>query len=192
MKVKITSFILLFSLLFGVVVPVEGKLTENGKKWIAQNLGKKIGDKYCYSYDVEYYRYDSDLKQEVKETYGTGGAVGALVGAKLIGKEDEIYVRIGDKRFYYSDLKAGNDGYDITLDDVKYEIVPYDGYPAGEDQYCYAPETLTPTPTQSPTPITPLTTTKAITQTETIPSTPGFEAILTAIIILLVLVTKRY
>lgn len=119
-------------------------LTENGKKWIAQNLGKKIGDKYCYSYDVEYYRYDSDLKQEVKETNGTGGAVGTLVGAKLIGKENEIYVRIGDKKYYYSDLKSANDGNDVTLDDAKW-VADHDGYPAGEYQYCYSPTAPPPT-----------------------------------------------
>ena len=122
-------------------------LTENGKKWIAQNLGKKIGDKYCYSYDIEYYRYDSDLKQEVKESNGTGGAVGTLVGAKLIGKENEIYVRIGSKKFYYSDLKAGNDNQDVTLDDAKW-VADHDGHPAGEPQYCYSPTTPPPPTTE--------------------------------------------
>ena len=118
--------------------------------------------------------------------------INVLIVAKLVGKTDIVYVRIGDKKFYYSDLKAGNDGYDVTLDDIKYEIVPYDGYPAGEDQYSYAPETPTLTPTQSPTPTTTPLTIETITQTKTTPSTPGFGAILTAIIITLVLITKRY
>jgi len=139
MKVKIISFILLFSLLFGVVVPIEGKLTENGKKWIAQNFGVKVGDKYCYSYNAPtFYWYDPDEKIE-RTDKGTAGALAVLLTAKLVGKENEVYVRIDDKKYYYSNLKAGNDGYDITLDDVKYEIVPYDGYPADEPQYCFTP-----------------------------------------------------
>ena len=113
-------------------------LTENGKKWIAQNLGKKIDDKYCFDYNISYYWYNPDTGAEELKTNGTGGMVNILQMAKDLGKENEIYVRIGDKKYYYSDLKAGNDGNDITLDDVQW-VVSHDGYPAGESQYCFTP-----------------------------------------------------
>jgi len=125
-------------------------LTENGKRWIAQNFGVKVDDKYCYSYDAPtFYRYDPDTGTEVAET-GTARAVRTLVGAKLMGKENVIYVRIGDRKYYYSDLKAGNDGQDVTLDDAKW-VAENDGYPDGEPQYCYSPTAPAPTPTPGET-----------------------------------------
>ena len=119
-------------------------LTENGKKWIAQNLGKKIGDRYCFDYNISYYWYNPDTGKEELKTNGTGGMVNILQMAKDLGKENEIYVRIGDKKFYYTDLKMGNDEQDLTLDDVKW-VVDHDGYPAGEPQYCYSPTAPPPT-----------------------------------------------
>ena len=188
MKVKITSFILLLFLLFGVVVPVEGKLTENGKNWIAEKFGIKVGDKYCYSYDSPtFYWYDPDEKIE-KTDSGTANAVSVLLTAHLTGKESEVYVRIGDKKYYYSDLKAGNDGQDLTLDDAKW-VADNDGYPTGESQYCYTPTAPPLTPAHTPTQTL---TIPQITQTKTTPSTPGFEAIIVAITITLFLIIRRY
>ena len=99
------------------------------------------------------------------------------------------HIELNGKTYTYDDLKSANDGNDVTLDDAKW-VADHDGYPAGESQYCYAPETPTLTPTQSPTPAIPQTT-ETITQTKTTPSTPGFGAILTAVIITLVLI-RRY
>jgi len=113
-------------------------LTENGKNWIAENFGVKVDDKYCYSYDAPtFYWFDPDTNTE-KTGRGTYEAARNLVVAKLVGKEDVMYVRIGDKKYYYSDLKAGNDGQDVTLDDLDF-IDKNDGYPAGESQYCFTP-----------------------------------------------------
>ncbi len=165
-------------------------LTENGKRWIAKNFGTKVGDKYCFTYSgINYYRYNPDTETEESKTGGTAQIVTDLVVANLTGTASKVYVKVGGKKFYYSDLKAGNDGNDVTLDDAKW-VADHDGYPAGESQYCYAPETPTLTPTQSPTPAISQTT-ETITQTKTTPSTPGFGAILTAVIITLVLI-RRY
>ena len=113
-------------------------LTENGKNWIAENFGVKVDDKYCYSYDAPtFYWFDPDTNTE-KTGRGTYEAARNLVVAKLVGKEDVMYVRIGDRKYYYSDLKAGNDGQDVTLDDLDF-IDKNDGYPAGESQYCFTP-----------------------------------------------------
>jgi len=126
-------------------------LTENGKKWIAQHFGVKIGDKYCYSYDAPtFYWFDPDENTE-KTDKGTWKAARTLVAAKMAGVEDKVYVRIGTTKYYYSDLKAGNDNQDITLDDLDF-VLNNDGYPAGEPQYCYTPTAPTPTPTPTPAP----------------------------------------
>ena len=124
-------------------------LTESGKNWIAQHFGKRIDDKYCFvDSGIVYSWYNPDTGEEVSESGGTGRIVSRLVMANMVGKTDVIYVKIGDKKYYYSDLKEGNDGYDVTLDDIKNEILPHDGSP-GEDQYCVtlAPKPPKPTPT---------------------------------------------
>ena len=90
--------------------------------------------------------YDPDEGKEKIETHGTAGMVNILQMAKDLDKENGIYVKVNDKKFYYSDLKAGNDGQDLTLDDVKW-VSDHDGYPAGEDQYCVKIMAPTVTPT---------------------------------------------
>ncbi|RLI85241.1 MAG: hypothetical protein DRP01_06605, partial [Archaeoglobales archaeon] len=108
----------------------------------------------------------------------------------LIGKADIIYVRIGDKKFYYSDLKAGNDGNDVTLDDAKW-IAQHDGYPEGEEQWCFEEVTIfTPTLTLTPTtlPKKPIEMTTPKKPVETAKkSTPGFEFVLAVIALILAL-----
>jgi len=120
-------------------------LTENGKNWIAQNLGVTINSSYCYSYNQPlFYWFDPDTQTEKTDT-GTYKAVRTLVAANMAGVANTTYVRIGYKKYYYSNLKTGNDNNDVTLGDLDF-ILNNDGYPSGENQYCYTPTAPPPTP----------------------------------------------
>jgi len=101
-------------------------LTQNGKDWIAQ----KFGINNCY--------VDSGLTWTVYDTQGnsatysggTADIVGQLTMTQLIDR-----IVLNGVTYRYSDLKAANDGQDISYEDVQW-IAQNDGS-AGEPQYCY-------------------------------------------------------
>jgi len=104
-------------------------LTENGKKWIAEHFGKLIDTKYCYvSSGINY----TDPAGN-PATGGTADVVMTLVTGRLVGNPR------GPNGETYDDMKAGNDGNDVTVDDAKW-VLNNDGDPAGEPQYCFTPE----------------------------------------------------
>lgn len=108
-------------------------LTEAGKEWIAEHLG--IGNCWVYSgfsWTTHYTDGTSD-----PETGGTGKLVARLCLPQVNERIVLSSPRTGTYR--QADLTAGNGGNVVTLEDVRDIIVPNDGYPAGENQYCYTP-----------------------------------------------------
>lgn len=105
-------------------------LTEVGKKYIAEHFG--IGDCWVYSgfsFRTHYTDGTSDA-----ETGGTGKIVSRLCLPAVNERVVLSSPRTGTYR--QADLTAGNGGHVVTLEDVRDIIVPNDGYPAGQNQWC--------------------------------------------------------
>lgn len=108
-------------------------ITEAGKKWIAEHFG--VGDCWVYSglsWTTYYTGGGSDA-----ETGGTAKITARLTNPAVNERVVLSSPRTGTYRT--ADLTSGNGGNVVSLDDVKFTIMPNDGYPAGETQYCYTP-----------------------------------------------------
>ena len=106
-------------------------ITEAGKKWIAEHFG--VGNCWVYSglsWTTYYTGGGSD-----PETGGTAKITARLTNPAVNERVVLSSPRTGTYRT--ADLTAGNGGNVVSLDDVKFTIMPNDGYPAGETQYCY-------------------------------------------------------
>jgi len=112
-------------------------LTTNGKNWIAEHFGKffTAPDRYCYAEGGILYTDPSGKAQ----TGSTADVVLTLVFGHLVGDPR------GPNGETYDDMKAGNDGIDITGDDANW-------VDTNTPTYCYYPATPTVTPTSTPTP----------------------------------------
>lgn len=111
-------------------------LTTNGKNYIARELG--IGNCFVSS-GLSWTAVATD-GATVNESGGTASIVSRLVTTSVYKRIDLTSPRV--KTYYYSDLKAANDGIDVIL---------YDAQWVAANSYC-ASATPTPTPTPAPTP----------------------------------------
>ena len=104
-----------------------------GKEYIAINLG--VGD--CFVKPGLTWTAVAHDGATADESGGTADIVGRLV-TTAVYKEIRVKTpRVGT--YTYAMLKAANGGVDITLPEAKEVIADHDGYPAGQDQYCYTP-----------------------------------------------------
>lgn len=127
-------------------------LTENGKRYIAQNFG--INN--CNVQSGMSWNSIATNGDVVPESGATASIVSRLVTTSVYDRIELTYPRTGTYR--YSDLQSGNDGQTVTLSDASW-IAQNDGYPSGENQYCAGSgtPTKTPTPTGTKTPTPPPT-----------------------------------
>lgn len=103
-------------------------LTASGKDYIATNFGS--GTPKCYVASGLSWTYLGTDGNTYSESGGTSQIVSRLVMTALVTS-----VTIGGNTYTYADLKAGNGGTDVTLDDAKW-VADNDGEPTGEAQYC--------------------------------------------------------
>ena len=106
-------------------------ITDAGKKWIAEHFG--VGNCWVYSglsWTTYYTGGGSD-----PETGGTAKITARLTNPAVNERVVLSSPRTGTYRT--ADLTAGNGGNVVSLDDVLNIIIPNDGDPAGENQYCY-------------------------------------------------------
>uniref|UniRef100_A0A6M3M570 Uncharacterized protein n=1 Tax=viral metagenome TaxID=1070528 RepID=A0A6M3M570_9ZZZZ len=113
----------------GTPPPPSTGITANGKNWIAQKLG--IDNCFVPSgISWTYYAIDGNTLDE------TGGTA-QLVARLALSTTDKVVLTSPPYGTYrYNDLKAGNDGYDVTLID-SISIKAEDGDPSSESQFCY-------------------------------------------------------
>ena len=105
-------------------------ITEAGKKWIAEHFG--VGDCWVYS-GLSWRTYYTGGGSD-PETGGTAKITARLTNPAVNERVVLSSPRTGTYRTV--DLTAGNGGNVVSLDDVKNIIMPNDGYPVGETQYC--------------------------------------------------------
>jgi len=109
-------------------------LTEHGKQYIARNFGKEKGATYCFVDSGLSWTYEDIYGNTHDEEGGTAQVVSRLVITALVRS-----VTIHGDTYTYSDLKAGNDNEDVTLEDTKW-IADHD---SEDDEFQYCLPTVT-------------------------------------------------